>query len=114
MDSPLETLLGNRTAPQVLLYLIHYGEAYGRGVADDLGLNLRSVQVQLDKLESAGFLVSKEAGRTRVYSFNQRTPAARALRELVEVFYSGLSPVDREQLFGKRRRPRRRGKPVRE
>lgn len=112
MSSPLKALFGNETAAKLMLYLFHHGEAYASGAAKDLGLSLSPVQRQLGRFESAGFLVSKLLGATRVYSFNPKHPATRELRELIRVFYEGMPLKERERMFRVRRRPRRRGKPV--
>jgi predicted transcriptional regulator len=112
MDTPLEALFGNRTATSVMLYLFHYGEAYATGIAKDLDIALSPVQRQLDKFETAGILVSKMVGKTRVYSFNPKQPVTKKLKELIQVFYEAMSQKERQQLFSARRRPRRRGKPV--
>jgi predicted ArsR family transcriptional regulator len=112
MKTPLETLLG-RTVARLLLYLVHYGEAYATGAAKDLCIAQSAVQRQLEKLEAEGFLVSKLAGRTRLYRFNPKGPATSKLKELVGVFYRGMQSKERERFFPTRRRPRRRGKPVR-
>lgn len=111
MENPLATLLG-RTAAKLLLYLIHYGEAYATGAAKDLGVNQSAVQRQLGKLEQAGFLVSRLVGRTRLYTFNPKSPTARKLRELGTVFYESMTMKEREKLLSTRRRPRRPGKPT--
>lgn len=111
MGNPLETLFG-KTAARALLYLFHHGEAYGTGLASDLGIPLSAVQRQLQKLEAAGFLTSKLAGRTRLYLVDPKSPSARKLQELVGVFYEGMSLAERERMFRTRRRPRRSGKPV--
>ena len=95
-----------------MLYLFHYGEAYARGAARDLGISVSPVQRQLDKFEAAGWLISRLIGNTRVYTFNPKQPATGKLKELVRVFYEALSVRERERLFPTRRRPRRRGKPV--
>ena len=113
MEAPLETLLG-RTAARLLLYLFHYGEAYATGAGKDLGIPQSAVQRQLAKLEAAGFLTSKLSGRTRLYRIHPKTPAARRLNEFVGVFYEAMPLAERERMFGVRRRPRRRGKPVKE
>jgi predicted ArsR family transcriptional regulator len=113
MEAALETLLGS-TAAKLVLYLFHYGEAYATGAARDLDIRQSAVQRQLAKLEAAGFLVSKLTGRTRLYRFNPKSPAARKLREFAGVFYEGMPIKERERMFRTRRRPRRSGKPVRE
>ena len=111
VKNPLEALLGC-TAAKLVLYLLHYGEAYATGAAKDLGIAQSAVQRQLGKLEGAGFLVSRLAGRTRLFGFNPKSPAAGQLAELAKVFYEGMSLAERERLFPTRRRPRRRGKPI--
>ena len=113
VEAPLETLLG-RTVARLLLYLLHYGEAYATGAAKDLGIRQSAVQRQLEKLEAAGYLVSKLMGRTRMYRVDPKSPAARKLLEFVRIYYEGMPLTERERLFGTRRRPRRRGKPVKE
>lgn len=112
MDGTLDALFGNRTAAKLMLYLFHYGEAYPTGAAKDLGTALSPMQRQLDKFEASGWLVSKRIGNTRVYSFNPKFPGTRRLRDLIGVFYEGMSLEERERFFPMRRRPRRRGKPV--
>ena len=112
MDTALEAVLGNRTAVTVMLYLFHYGEAYPTGIAKDLGIALSPVQRQLDKFETAGILVSRTVGNTRVYTFNPRQPLTPKLKELIQVVYEAMTVSERRKLFPARRRPRRRGKPV--
>ena len=104
--------VGNRTAVRLMLYLFHYGEVYGTGMAKDLGIALSPIQRQLDKFEAAGFLISKMVGNTRVYSFNPKQPATNKLKELIQIFYEAMSENERQKMFRTRRRPRRRGKPV--
>ena len=111
VKNPLEVLLG-RTAAKLVLYLLHYGEAYATRAARDLGIAQSAVQRQLEKLEGAGFLVSRLAGRTRLFGFNPKSPASGKLAELAKVFYEGMSLAERKRLFPARRQPRRRGKPV--
>lgn len=112
MANPLEALFGNRTAAQLMLYLFHYQEAYARGAARDLGIAVSAVQRQLDKFETAGLLVSRMIGNTRVYAFDPRQAATARLKELIRVFYEAMTIKERERMFPARRRPRRRGKPI--
>jgi predicted ArsR family transcriptional regulator len=112
MDTPLETLFG-RTAARLLLYLFHHGEAYATGAANDLSIPLSAVQRQIQKLETAGFLTSKLAGRTRLYRIDPKSPSPRKLKEFIGLFYEGMPLSERERMFATRRRPRRSGKPVR-
>lgn len=108
----LETILGNETAAKIMLYLIHYGEAYARGVSTDMDITLSQVQKQLDKFEQASLLVSKKVGNVRIYSFNPKLGVVKKFIEMVEAFYEAIPIEQREKMFEKRRRPRRKGKPV--
>ena len=113
MDSGvLAILFGSRAAEAGLLHLYHYGETYGRAIAADLEISLVSVQRQLEKLESAGVLVSKLVGRTRLYTWNPRSVVAKRVEDLVKVVYDGIPLRRRTQIFAQRRRPRAKGKPV--
>ncbi len=112
MKGFLSKLIGSRAAELALLHLYHYGETYGRAIADDMDSSLLPIQRQLDRLEDCGLLVSKTIGRTRSYTWNPKSPFMKPLKELVKREYESI-PLDlRQQLFLKRRRPRRKGKPV--
>ncbi len=81
-------------------------------IASDYKMALNPIVGQLTRFENAGVLVSKEMGRTRVYSFNPKSPFVRAVKELIQIVYENIPLREREILFGVRRRPRRKGKPV--
>lgn len=108
----LDKVLGNETAMKLMLQLYHYGEVYPSAVAKDCGMSLSPVQRQCERFEEAGILISKLVGKTRVYIFNQKSPATKAFMNLIKVYYDNLSLKDKEALFSSRRRPRRAGKPV--
>jgi DNA-binding transcriptional ArsR family regulator len=107
----LESVFGNVNRERVLAYLVAREQGYGRGIAAFFDTNLRAVQVQLDKLEAGGVLVSQREGRTRLYRLNPRWPFREQLVALVERMLEFYPEEDRELLLGGRRRPRRRGKP---
>ncbi|GAB4023271.1 MAG: hypothetical protein Fur0010_26520 [Bdellovibrio sp.] len=108
----LDKILGSEIAMKIMLHLVHYGEIYPTAVAKDYKIALSAVQKQFERFEDAGILVSKLVGRTRVYFFNLKFPGTKAFMELVKIYYDGLSLEDKEKIFGERRRPRRKGKPV--
>lgn len=112
MKTVLQDLFGSRSAEGVLLYLYHYGEGYGRGIASDLELSLESVQRQLDKLEGARVLVTRRLGRTLVFSWNEKSKTARKVKDLVATVYEGIPLEKRAEIFSVRRRPRSKNKPV--
>ena len=108
----LEGVFGNRTAEKVLLHVFHYGQIHASAIAQDLDSALNPIKGQLDRFEQAGVLVSREMGRSRVYSFNPKCPFTAPIRELIRIVYESIPLKEREQLFATRRRPRRKGKPV--
>ncbi len=109
--SMLEGIFGNKTAEKVLLHIFHYGESHASGIAKDFEMAVNPVIQQLNRFETAGVLVSKEAGRSRVYQFNSKSPFAKPIRDIIELAYEGIPLSERQKLFETRRRPRRKGKP---
>lgn len=51
-------------------------------------------------------------GRSRVYSFNPKSPLLKPVKELIEIAYEYISISERRKIFQVRRRPRRKGNPV--
>jgi hypothetical protein len=108
----IDGILGNKTAETIMLHIYHYGESHASGVVNDLGTSLTATRGQLSRFEQAGVLVSKQVGRTTLYSFNPKSPFTKPLKELVRVAYDSIPLKQRELMFKKRRRPRRKGKPI--
>ncbi len=108
----LEGIFGNKTAEKVLLHIFHYGESHASAIAQDFGVALNPIIQQLNRFESAGVLISKEAGRSRVYSFNPKSALTKPLKEIVEMAYESIPLSERQKIFETRRRPRRKGKPI--
>lgn len=108
----LEGIFGNKTAERVLLHIYHYGEIHASAIANDYKIALNPVKQQLLRFENAGILVSKEVGRSRTYRFNPKSPLVTPVKELLKIGYETIPLQDREVVFGARRRPRRKGKPV--
>lgn len=108
----LEAILGNRTKEKVLLYLYTHQEGYAQEIRQKLKLPLRSVQLQLKKLEGGGILVCAKRDRTFVYQLNPRYPFYRELMGLVERLLQALPEDIRRKFYTPRLRPRRLGKPL--
>jgi hypothetical protein len=95
-----------------MLFLLARNEGYAREIAQFFDTNLYAIQRQLDKLETGGVLVSRTAGRTRLYQFNLRYPFLNELKQLLEKALSFYPQDVRENLVMNRRRPRKRDKPL--
>lgn len=108
----LEPLLGSVSIERVLIFLIAREEGYARDIARFFETDLYAIQKQLDKLESGGVLVSRLAGRTRLYVFNPRYPFLTELKQLLSKALTFYDAEEQEKLLMDRRRPRRKGKPL--
>ena len=108
----LKDIFGNKTAEKVLLHIFHYGESHASAIAKDFKVSLNAVIQQLNRFENAGILISKEIGRSRVYSFNPKSAFIKPVKAIIEIAYESISLSERTKIFEKRRRPRRKGKPV--
>lgn len=106
----IEVLLGSKNAERVLIYIFAREEGYAREIASFYGTDLKSIQMQLDKFEKSGALVSRAVGRTRPYVFNPRYPFLDELRALLQKALSFYPAKEQEELTMNRRRPRAKGK----
>ncbi len=106
----IEVLLGSKNAERVLIYIFSRVEGYPREIARFFDADLKSIQKQMDKMESGGVLVSRDVGRTRPYVFNPRYPFLNELKSLLEKVLSFYPQDEQDKLTVNRRRPRARGK----
>ena len=80
----IESLLGSKNAERVLIYIFAREEGYAREIASFYKTDLKSIQLQLDKFEKGGVLVSRAVGRTRPFVFNSRYAFLNELRALLD------------------------------
>ena len=80
----IETLLGSKNAERVLIYIFAREEGYARELASFYQTDLKPIQLQMDKFEKSGVLVSRSVGWTRPYVFNPRSPFLNELKSLLE------------------------------
>jgi len=106
----IEVLLGSKNAERVLVYISIRDEGYAREIAGFYETDLKPIQMQLDKFEKGGVLVSRSIGRTRPYEFNPRYPFLNELKALLEKALSFYPASEQEELKMNRRRPRAKGK----
>ena len=110
MNPVLEAIFGNRTAAWVLLFLQFYGEGHALRIAKTFDFGLNMTQRQLKRLEEEGVLVSRLVGNIRLFSFNDRNPTVRNLKELLEAELKLLPNEQVQHYFRERQRPRQSGK----
>ncbi|MBC8328506.1 MAG: MarR family transcriptional regulator [Planctomycetes bacterium] len=105
--------LGSRRRTQVLLLLALLGDSYVAELARLLGVRPFTITGIVDGLEHEGLIGSRLMGRQRLFRLEPRYFAARELKALLLKLAEG-EPELMDQLASLRRRPRRRGKPLRE
>ncbi len=108
----LKAILGNKTAQLLMLRLLKDREVYAGALAKDYGIGIKSLQNQLEKFEDANLLVSRKVGNIRFYSFNPQSSYVEPLKTLIEVEYNALSDSDKDFVYPRRKRPRRKNKPI--
>jgi hypothetical protein len=108
----LQSILGSQNSERVLIFLFARNEGYASEIANFYSTDLYAIQKQLEKMELGGVLVSRTAGRTRLYAFNPRYPFLGELKSLLEKALSFYPEEERADLIMNRRRPRQRGKPL--
>jgi DNA-binding transcriptional ArsR family regulator len=108
----LETIFGNETVASILLNIYHYEGIHARAIARNMGKVHGGIVQHLDRLEAGGLLVSKEVGRSRVYSFNPKSPYTQPIKQIIQITYDALPVKIKEKLFLERTRPRAKNKPV--
>lgn len=108
----IEVLLGSKNAERVLVFIFAREEGYAREIARFYDTDVKSIQMQLDKMERGGVLVSREVGKTRPYVFNPRYSFLNELRALLGKAFSFYPEKDQEELSMNRRRPRAKGKTI--
>lgn len=78
----LEGIFGNKTAEKVLLHIYHYGEIHASAIASDYKIALTPIKQQLTRFESAGVLIGRDVGRSRLYFFNPKSPFTKPIKEM--------------------------------
>ena len=81
----LDTLITSKTRLKMLLkfFVNSQSSAYLRGLAEEFGESTNAIRHELNNLSKAGYLVSREEGRTILYQANTRHPLFSEVRNLV-------------------------------
>lgn len=110
MSPVLETIIGNRSAAQVLLFLEAYGSGHANRMATTYGVSVNAMYRQLRRFEEGGVLVSRMVGSSRIFEFNTRNPTVRNLRAFLAAELELLPEEETMAYYRQRQRPRRTGK----
>jgi hypothetical protein len=90
----LDTLITSKTRVKLLLkfFLNPEMRAYLRGLSEEFGDSTNSIRLELNRLESAGMLVSEESGARKVYRANTEHPFFPDIQRLMQR-YTGLDRI---------------------
>lgn len=110
MTPTLEGIFASRSAAQVLLFLEAYGSGHALRIANTYEVSVSPIQRQLRRLETSGVLVSRLAGKTRLFEFDMRNPTVRSLRAFLAAELELMPEATVKQYYRQRQRPRRTGK----
>lgn len=80
----LRTLFGSKSREQVLIFLASHTAGYATEIARLSGMDLYSIQKQLKNLDRGDVIISRQAGRKRIYSFNPDYPLLKEIKTLIE------------------------------
>ena len=105
-------LLG-KTVSRILLYINRFNESYATEIANHFSMKQQTVLYHMGKLERAGILKSRLAGRTRLYRINPRYVLRSELRGLLDQAVRYLPGEVASEFYLKRTRPRTKGKELR-
>lgn len=94
----LEGLLGNKSAEKVMLALFANEELHASAIAQIYNTALDPIKKQLERFEEAGFLVSRMAGRSKLYSFNENHPMMEPLREVLAIAYNNETKINKKYI----------------
>ncbi len=108
----LEPLLGSALKEKILLYLQECTEGYALEMAKTFSVPVSMVQFHLKGLEEGGIAVSRQMGKTRMFSLNPRYLFLKEVSSLLKAVLENLPEEELEKYYRPRRRPRRAGKPL--
>jgi DNA-binding transcriptional ArsR family regulator len=82
----VEDVFSSKLRVKILKILAQVGELNVSEIARRLGVNYKTTNTHLKILEDAGILRHKVYGRIRLYRFDERSPKAKAIQALMEVW----------------------------
>ncbi|XES78461.1 MAG: ArsR/SmtB family transcription factor [Candidatus Bathyarchaeia archaeon] len=82
----LEEVFSSKPRMKILKLIERLGELNVSDIARRIGVNFTTTSKHLQLLESEGILQQRTYGRIRMYRFNQASPKAKAVQNLIEVW----------------------------
>jgi DNA-binding transcriptional ArsR family regulator len=86
MFMELEEVFSSKPRMKILKLVAKLGELNVSEFSRRLGLNFTTTNKHLQILEAEGILQQRTYGRIRMYRFNQTSPKAKVVQQLIEVW----------------------------
>jgi DNA-binding transcriptional ArsR family regulator len=83
---PIEEVFSSKPRMKILKLVERLGELNVSDIARRIGVNFTTTSRHLRVLEEEGILQQRVYGRIRMYRFNQASPKAKAVQDLIEVW----------------------------
>jgi len=80
----IETVFSSKGRMKILRILVEIGELNISEIARRARLNYATTNNHLSVLEDSGIVRHKNFGRIRIFRFNEESPRARMIRDLVD------------------------------
>jgi DNA-binding transcriptional ArsR family regulator len=80
----IEEVFSSKGRVKILKILVDLGELNISDIARRAGLNYTTTNQHLRVLEESGIVRHKNFGRIRIFRFNEESPRARMIRDLVD------------------------------
>ena len=80
----VEEVFSSKGRVKILKILVDLGELNISDIARRAGLNYTTTNQHLRVLEESGIVRHKNFGRIRIFRFNEESPRARMIRDLVD------------------------------
>ena len=82
----IEDIFSSRGRVRILRILTQIGELNISEIARRAGLNYTTTNQHLQVLENAGLVRHKKFGRIRIFRFDEESPQARIIKELIDLW----------------------------
>jgi len=84
LPTAIEEVFSSKGRVKILRILVELSELNISDIARRAGLNYATTNHHLQVLEASGIVRHKNFGRIRIYRYNEESPRARMIRELVD------------------------------
>lgn len=87
----LEEVFSSKSRMKILILLTRLGTLNVSEIAKRIGLNYSATDKHLKLLEAEGVLAERIYGRIRMFRFNETSPRAKAVQNLIEAWEQSKS-----------------------